>query len=125
MAGIAGTTPAHEVEQGRAHPLGATVSAAGVNFSLFSENATGVELLLFAESDSPQPYQTIRFDPFVNKTFHLWHVQVVGLAAGTHYAYRVDGTADLTGGDRFNLNKVLIEMQFCTSLNRNLIDCIR
>ena len=106
-----GSVPAleHQVGPGRAHPLGATVTATGVNFSLFSETATGVELLLFADSDSAQAYQTIRFDPFVNKTFHLWHVQVDGLAAGTHYAYRVDGTADLTGGDRFNLNKVLID----------------
>jgi glycogen operon protein len=109
MAGIAGTAPAHQVEQGRAHPLGATVTATGVNFSLFSENATGVELLLFAESDSPQPYQTIRLDPFVNKTFHFWHVNVAGLGAGAHYAYRVYGPADLTSGNRFNPNRVLID----------------
>ena len=96
-------------EQGRPHPVGATVTATGVNFSLFSENATGVELLLFEECDSPQPFQTIQLDPFVNKTFHFWHVHVVGIGAGTHYAYRVDGPADVSAGHRFNRNKVLID----------------
>src|SRR5476649_312047 len=63
---------------GSAHPLGSTPGPDGVNFSLFTENATGVELLLFETPDSPQPYQTIRLDPYVNKTFHFWHVFVAG-----------------------------------------------
>ena len=32
---------------GKPYPLGATWDGAGVNFSLFSENATQVELCLF------------------------------------------------------------------------------
>ncbi len=109
MSASAQPAPVHVSEQGRAHPLGATVTATGVNFSLFSENATGVELLLFAEHDSPQPFQTIPLDPLVNKTFHFWHVHVRGLGAGTHYAYRVSGPNDPAGGQRFNPNKVLID----------------
>ena len=97
------------VVQGEPHPLGATPSAEGVNFSLFSENATGVELLLFAAHDSPQPFQVIRLDPYVNKTFHFWHVFVPGLRAGAHYAYRVEGPFDPSAGHRFNTNKVLID----------------
>jgi glycogen operon protein len=31
----------------RSAPIGATVDGGGVNFSLFSRNATGVELMLF------------------------------------------------------------------------------
>ena len=58
-------------EKGSPHPLGATPSSDGVNFSLFSENATGVELLLFSAHDAPQPFQTISLDPYVNKTFHF------------------------------------------------------
>jgi len=80
------------VEPGSPHPLGATPGPDGVNFSIFSGNATGVELLLFAAYDDPQPFQTIRLDPAVNKNFHFWHVLVRGLPAGTHYAYRVDGS---------------------------------
>lgn len=98
-----------ESAKGSPHPLGATPDAAGVNFSLFSENATGVELLLFRRHDDPSPFQTIRLDPYLNKTFHFWHVYVNGLGPGTHYAYRVDGPRNLSAGDRFNPNKVLID----------------
>src|ERR1700730_17616881 len=94
---------------GSPHPLGATAGPEGVNFSLFTENATGVELLLFESPDSKQPYQTIRLDPYVNKTFHFWHVFVGGLRAGALYAYRVDGPFNPAAGHRFNSNKVLID----------------
>ena len=98
-----------EVEPGSAHPLGATPGPAGVNFSLFSVHATAVELLLFPSHDAALPSQTIRLDPFLNKTFHFWHVFVRGLPAGTHYAYRVDGPFDPAAGHRFNAKKVLID----------------
>jgi glycogen operon protein len=81
----------------------------GVNFSICSGHATGVELLLFAAHDAPEPFQVIRFDPRVNKTFHCWHVFVRGLAAGAHYAYRVEGPSNHAAGHRFNRNKVLID----------------
>ena len=96
------------VEAGSPHPWGATPSPSGVNFSLASANATGVELLLFSAHDSLQPFQTIRFDPYVNKTFHIWHAFVPGLKTGAHYAYRVDGPSD-SAGQRFNRSKVLID----------------
>jgi isoamylase len=96
------------VEAGCPHPLGATPSPSGVNFSLASSNAIGVELLLFSAHDSLEPFQTVRFDPYVNKTFHFWHAFVRDLKPGVHYAYRVDGRAD-SAGQRFNRNKVLID----------------
>ncbi len=90
------------------HPLGATPDENGVNFSIFAERATSVELLLFDEHDDPEPIQTIQLDPYKNKTFHFWHVYVRGIKPGIHYAYRVDGPQDLHGrGDRYNRNKVL------------------
>jgi len=97
------------VERGVPHPLGAVPGPEGVNFSLASGNATGVELLLFATHDAPQPFQVIRLDPSVNKSFHVWHVFVRGLKAGAHYAYRVDGPFNPAAGHRFNRNKVLID----------------
>jgi glycogen operon protein len=54
-----------------------------------------------------EPFQTIRFDPYLNKTFHLWHAFVRGLKPSVHYAYRVDGPD--AAGQRFNKNKVLID----------------
>jgi glycogen operon protein len=100
---------AFAVESGTPHPLGASPGPEGVNFSLFSGNATGVELLLFATHNAPEPFQVIPFDPCVNKSFHFWHVFVRGLKAGTHYAYRVDGPYNPAAGHRFNKNKVLID----------------
>jgi isoamylase len=94
--------------EGSPHPLGAIVLEDGVNFSLASSNATGVELLLFSSDDAVEPFQTIRFDPYVNKSFHFWHVFVSGVKPGVHYAYRVDGRAD-SAGQRFNKKKVLID----------------
>jgi isoamylase len=75
-------------EPGAAHPLGITVSPAGVNFSVFSEAATEVDLLLFDRPSAVEPIQVIRLDPFVNKTFHFWHVFVRGCGPGTFYAFR-------------------------------------
>ena len=95
-------------EAGAAHPLGITVSADGANFSLFSQGATEVVLLLFDSATAVEPSQIIRFDPFTNKTFHFWHVFVRGCGPGTFYAFRVDGPFDPAAGQRFNSNKVLI-----------------
>ncbi len=102
-------SPSYTVEKGQPHPLGATPQSGGVNFSLFSMNATGVELLLFATNDARQPFQTIRLDPYLNKTFHFWHAFVKDLPAGSHYAFRVDGPFQPGEGYRFNSNKVLID----------------
>ena len=97
-----------EIEPGSAHPLGTTTYADGVNFSLFSQYATEAELLLFDAATAIKPMQTVRFDPFHNKTFHFWHVFVRGCGPGIFYALRVDGPADPAAGQRFNPNKVLI-----------------
>ena len=51
------------ITAGRAQPLGATVDANGVNFSVYSEYATSVQLLLFAGHDEPLPSQVIELDP--------------------------------------------------------------
>jgi glycogen operon protein len=109
MGTVAALQIAFRPEPGSAHPLGATPDAQGVNFSLFSEDATAVELLLFQRAVDPKPFLTIQLDPQVNKTFHFWHVYIRGLPPGTHYAYRVDGPSDLGAGHRFNPKKVLID----------------
>ncbi len=100
----------YQIERGRAHPLGAIPDENGVNFAVFSEHATSVELLLFDKHDDPKPIDTIQLDPYKHKTFYFWHVYVRGLKPGANYAYRVDGPQDLHGrGDRYNRNKVLLD----------------
>ncbi len=107
---VASSVQSYPVSPGVAYPLGVTVYPEGVNFSLFSEGATGIELLLFNEHDDPEPFQIIRLDPTLHKTFHLWHVFLEGLQPGMHYAYRVDGPYNPGEGHRFDRNKVLIDL---------------
>ncbi len=100
----------YQIEPGKAHPLGAMPDAHGVNFSLFSEHATSVELLLFTKHNDPEPVQVIPLEPQTHRTFHFWHVYVRGLKAGMHYAYRLDGPQDVREtGNRFNRNKVVLD----------------
>jgi len=100
----------YQTESGRAHPLGAIPDANGVNFSVFADRATSVELLLFDDHDDLAPFMTIQLDPNQHKTFQFWHIYVRALKPGTHYAYRVNGQTDLhESGARFNRNKVLID----------------
>ena len=95
---------------GQPHPVGPSVQTDGVNFSLYSERATSVELLLFDAANATEPVQTITLDPEANHTPPFWHIFVQDLRPGFYYAYRVDGPHDLHGrGDRFNVNKVLID----------------
>ncbi len=98
-----------EILPGESYPLGATPCKNGVNFAIFSEHASSVELLLFANSSSKNPFKTIKLDPNVNYSSNIWHVFVIGLGAGTFYAYRVDGYCDLAQGKNFNRNKVLFD----------------
>ena len=94
---------------GRSSPLGATVVDRGVNFSVFSRSATGVELLLFDRADDARPARVIRVDPTTNRTYHYWHVMVPSLKPGQIYGYRVEGPFDPPNGLRFDPTKVLLD----------------
>ncbi len=94
---------------GRSAPLGATVCPGGVNFSLFSRGASGVELLLFDGEDDARPTRVIPVDPAANRTYHYWHVFVSGLGPGQMYGYRVHGGWDPANGMRFDPTKVLLD----------------
>jgi glycogen operon protein len=94
---------------GRPSPLGSTVVDGGVNFSLFSRTATGVELLFFDREDDAKPARVVALDPIVNRTYHYWHTFVPGVKSGQLYAYRVHGPSDPARGLRFDPTKVLID----------------
>ncbi|MFP3897135.1 MAG: glycogen debranching protein GlgX [Anaerolineales bacterium] len=102
------TNDSIEVLPGHPHPLGATVHGDGVNFSLFSAHARGVQLLLFDCSDE-EPAHTIFLDPQENKTYYYWHAFVRGIGDGQIYAYRVDGPYEPERGMRFDSDKVLLD----------------
>ncbi len=98
------------VTPGRSQPLGATPDATGVNFSVFSQYASRVELLLFDRHDAPEPSRVLVLDPDRNRSYHFWHCHVAGLAAGQVYAYRMDGPQDTKeSGTRFAPRKVLLD----------------
>ena len=96
-------------QDGSSSPLGATPSPDGVNFSVFSRHATGVELLLFDAVDDTKAARVVRLDPAVNRTYYYWHVFVPDIRQGQLYAYRVEGPFDPANGLRFDSTKVLLD----------------
>jgi isoamylase len=97
------------LEEGRSSPLGATPSPNGVNFSIFSRHATGVQLLLFNGVDDANAARVVRLDPALNRTYYYWHVFVPDVRPGQLYAYRVEGPFDPSTGMRFDQTKVLLD----------------
>jgi glycogen operon protein len=99
--------------EGRPHPVGPTVirdqDHAGVNFSVYSENATSIELLLFAKPSDLDPCKIYKLNSIDHKSFHFWHVFVEGVKPGMGYAFRVDGPQNHRDGHRFDPSKVLID----------------
>ncbi|NTW67734.1 MAG: glycogen debranching protein GlgX [Nitrospirae bacterium] len=94
---------------GQSAPLGAAMRRGGVNFSVYSRSATGVELLLFDREEDHAPAGVVRLDPVENRTYHYWHVFVPGVQAGQIYGYRVSGPSDPGAGMRFDASKVLLD----------------
>lgn len=91
---------------GKSYPLGATWDGHGVNFALFSENATGVELCLFDSETSARESLKIKV---TEHSHQVWHVYVPGLCPGQLYGYRVHGEYSPTQGHRFNPAKLLLD----------------
>ncbi len=91
---------------GRPYPLGATWDGAGVNFAVFAQRATHVELCLF---DSPTAEHAAARIRLPEQTDGIWHLYVPHLAPGQLYAYRVYGPYKPERGMRFNPNKLLLD----------------
>jgi isoamylase len=94
---------------GSSAPLGATVDPGGVNFSVFSKDATSLELLLFDAASDARPAKIIALDANRHRTYHYWHVFVPILEPGQIYAYRAHGPFAPERGFRFDSEKVLID----------------
>jgi glycogen operon protein len=91
---------------GHPYPLGATWDGAGVNFALFSEHATGVDLCLFDDAASGVVRERLELR---ERTDLVWHGYVPGLGPGQLYGYRVHGPYAPERGLRFNPAKLLID----------------
>ena len=98
------------VEQfGQSAPIGPTLYPSGTNFSLYSREATGVDLLFFDHEDDSQPSRVVPVNPVTNRTYHYWHTFVPGLRAGQIYGYHVHGPFDPSNGLRFDPTKLLLD----------------
>jgi isoamylase len=93
------------LREGVAFPLGATWTGLGVNFALFSANATKVELCLFDEQGQGE-IERIELPEFTDE---VWHGFLPDARPGTIYGYRVHGPYDPQNGHRFNPNKLLLD----------------
>src|SRR5512138_1801510 len=90
-----------KLSPGRNYPLGATLTTDGVNFAIYSQNATEVFLLLFDKADG-EPTDVIKLE---GPDKYIWHVFVQGVKAGQMYGYKVRGRYDAASGMRFNEHK--------------------
>ena len=90
-------------------PLGATLVPGGVNFSLYSREASRIELLFFDGEQDERPARVVSLDPVIHRTYHYWHVFVPGLRVGQLYGYRIQGPFDPSKGMWFDPSKVLLD----------------
>ena len=91
---------------GAPYPLGATWDGVGVNFALFSEHATRVELCLFDSVDAEVESLTI---PLPEQTDMVWHGYLPDVHPGQLYGYRVHGPYAPHAGHRFNPHKLVLD----------------
>ncbi len=95
-----------KVLPGNPYPLGATWNGVGVNFALFSEHATRVELCLFeAPDDSTESHRVT----LTEQTDMVWHGFLAAARPGQLYGYRVHGPYEPQQGHRFNPAKVVLD----------------
>ena len=100
---------AQAIPAGGPAPLGATVGAGGVNFSVFAKRADRVEVLLYDHVDATAPARVIPLDAARHRSYHYWHAFVPDLGPGQLYAFRAHGPFAPDKGRRFDGDKVLLD----------------
>ncbi len=99
-----------EIQTGSPLPIGgAQQQGDGVNFVLFSRNATSVRLEFYEQPDDSSPTRIIELDPVSHRTGDIWHIWVRGIPAGQLYGYRIEGPYQPQEGHRFNPHKLLLD----------------
>ncbi|MCA9143210.1 MAG: glycogen debranching protein GlgX [Planctomycetaceae bacterium] len=91
---------------GKPYPLGANWDGAGVNFAIYSEHATKVELCLFDSIRAKKEAHRIQMP---ERTDMVWHAYLPDAVPGQLYGFRVHGPYTPSHGHRFNANKVLLD----------------
>lgn len=96
----------YSIYPGKPYPLGATWDGEGVNFSLYAENATKVQVCLF-DSDAADAHE--EKITLTERTHQVWHGYIPGLKPGQRYGYRVHGPFEPNEGHRYNPHKLLLD----------------
>ena len=115
-------TPSIDLDQrphvlpGKPYPLGATWDGLGVNFTLYSEYAERVELVLFRSPEDEAPFAVVELQ---ERTGPVWHGYLRGVRPGQLYGYRVYGPYRPEEGHRFNPNKILLD-PYAKGIGRSL-----
>lgn len=91
---------------GNPYPLGATWDGNGVNFALYTENATAVSLCFFDHEHADKELYCFNI---TERSHHTWHIYIPDVVPGQLYGYRVSGPFEPQNGHRFNANKVLLD----------------
>lgn len=94
---------------GRPLDSGAVYVDGGVNFSVFSRNATNIYIEIFNKNDDNAPSKTFELDPELNRTGDIWHAFITGLKPGCLYMFRADGPFEPEKGMRFDKTKYLFD----------------
>lgn len=98
-------TPPDQMTAGLPYPLGATSDGLGVNFAVFSANASKIELCLFDEKGRKE----LRRYTLPECTDEVWHGYLPDAEPGLVYGFRAHGPYDPKNGHRFNPQKLLID----------------
>ena len=107
-----------DIQAGSPLPIGgAHKDGDGVNFVLFSRNATGVRLEFYQNAGDSSPIRVIDLDPARHRTGDVWHVWVRAIPEGQLYGYRIEGPYQPEQGHRFNPHKLLLD-PFARSIAR-------
>ncbi|KAH1125105.1 hypothetical protein GYH30_014633 [Glycine max] len=107
--------PSWKAFPGQSFPLGVSEVDSGINFAIFSQNATAVTLcLVLPERGSIDALDggmiEMVLDPDLNKTGDIWHICIEDLPrSNVLYGYRIDGPRDWGKGHRFDSSIVLVD----------------
>jgi isoamylase len=93
------------VSPGCSFPLGAVPDGDGVNFAVYSQHASEIDLLLFDRPDG-EATDVIRLE---HRDRFVWHAAVGGVRAGQLYGYKARGEYRPEQGLRFNEHKLLLD----------------
>ncbi len=103
------------VSQGSPEPLGATPDQHGVNFAVFSANATGIDICLYDETGEREVARIA----LAERSGDVWHGHIAGVTEGARYGLRAHGPFTPAAGHRFNPAKLLLD-PYAAAIDRPL-----